>query len=473
MRSDVEAAESYLASLANPAIKWKPGKGSPLSAAARFRSSNVHAVELHWNIVKRCRHLVSVNQQLPKAAGQAVSTAKTSRTSGKAETVKGLICVHAVVDGGAEWIRIITKDQKRLLIEMAEGGWDWGSDGEANDNDDDNDSALYEDVATLRQTKEIIDVARSKWHNYRHPRIRIILTRVKEGQNEEIDRLIGKLRGIGGSDINVKVYCAESNWVTNKPPVPVDTAISNLLPQEEDVGETILLDTSVLIALVSDICHTKVAKMPWMERDLQTHIEDENKGNNFIPSLAASRLRGKKLICTKQAIAHFTDITRTIGSPTEVERARVLLEGVSANLQKLSIHHISDDLMLPLHVLPGEETALCAESLVRDGVLPEVALEVDKHLESVAGNRATHLYGWASGLTVVTSNRALTSKIVRTVEASLAEDYEGGPRICALPYNRALVTCGPSPDRARELQRRGIWAPGQTSNNETDHVSPS
>lgn len=462
IKTEREAAELFLAppedtdSSASRAIRLR---GDTRTAVSHFRSSNVYALEKQWDIIKRCHHVVSVNQQLARTSrlesdcqgGFQVVDAPAKTKTGKHPS---LLHIHAIVDGGAEWLRIISKDERKLLFEMTEGGWDWDA-GEADNEEEE--AALYEDIEILRSAKDLADAARANWYKYRHPRIRIILTRIREGQNKEIDRLLQALRRAGGDDITIHLHCAESDWVTNEGPMDIDTAIPNLLPKDDDFTETVILDSSVMIALVSDVSHGKVEKLPWHGGDVQGHIDDEANGINFFTCAAYPRLRGRKLVCTRQAMEQFQKIAQPMGSPTEVERARVLLEGGPRDFQKYSIHPVPDDLLLPVHVLPGEDEWLRADHLVRDGVLPPVATEVATHLVGVPGNMATHMYGWVSGLTVVTSNRILARKIVRVVEASLTGNYENGPRICALPYNRALATNGPGPKKARLLAQKGLW----------------
>lgn len=466
INTEKEAAEQFLEPSEPDEAGQSPQEttnGGAGFKVSRFRNgNNVYSLEKQWDIIKRCRHLVSVHQSLAK------TTRLESDCQGgfqvvdvpKAGVLKkpGVLHIHAVVDGGAEWLRIVSKSEKKLLLEMAEGGWDWDvGEGEEDDQDD---AALYEDIETLRTAKDLADAARENWCHYRHPKIRIIFTRIRQGQNTEVDRLIQKLRRVGGDDIVVDVHCAESDWVTNEGPMDIDAAIPNLLPRDGNLTETVLLDSSVMIALVSDVSHARVDKLPWHGGDVRGHIDDEAAGTNFFPCAAYPRLRGRKLVCTRQAMEQFQKIALPMGSPTEVERARVLFEGGPQDFQEYSVHTIPADFLLPVQVLPLEDSAWSpAADLVRDGVLPPVATEVEKHLISVIGNMATHMYGWVSGLTVVTSNRVLARKIVRVVEASLTGDYVNGPRICALPYNRALATNGPGPKKARKLAQLGLWPP--------------
>lgn len=429
-------------------------RGDSQTAQSRFGNSNVSSIQQHWGIIKHSRHVVSVHQQLRKTTQPQPDSLGGTEQVHFQKASKGCPLsssyVHAIVDGGAEWVRIIGKGEKKLLIEMAEGGWEWGL-----DEDEDEDASLYEDIETLRNVKELVDKARLNWFSYYHPRIRIILTRIRAGQNKELDRLLEKLRRVGGDDITVTIHCADSEWVTNEP--SIDTALSNMLPKHDDVAGTVVLDSSVMIGLVSDVSHTKVEKLPWHGGDVQGQIDDEQNGVNFLRSAAYPRLRGKKLVCTAQARDLFLKIVQPMGTPTEVERARILLEGGAGDLQEHSAHPVPDDLLLPVQVLPREDADLRAGDLVRDGVLPPIATEVDRHFRCGDANRSTHLYGWVAGLTVVTSNRMLARKIVRVVEASLTGEYENGPRVCVVPYNRALASNGPGPERRRQLAKKGLW----------------
>ncbi|KAI3397915.1 hypothetical protein diail_10084 [Diaporthe ilicicola] len=415
-------------------------------AGSRLRFTNLPAIERNWDTLKRCRDLISIEQSIPKVPKVEVKEngglIVHRNRRGQASHGTGMTFVHAVVDGGAEWLRIISKDEKRILIELAAGGWDW--DDEEEDTKQEDDSELFEDIPILRTAKELADTARKYWHDYHRPRIRILLNRIKEGQSKDMDRVVQKMRSAGGNDITVTVDCADAPWLSAKALPDIDTAFSRLVPIEDmsRFGSTVLLDTSVLIALISDISHGSVDVQPWHSQDCKAQIQDEANGINFLTLQAYPPLRGKRLVCTKEAREHFREITSTIASPSELERARLLYSDGPQDFQNLSIHTVPDDFMLPVQVL-SDGTDLRAQDLVQAGKLPEVAIKAETHLLGVPGNRTTHLYGWSSGMTVVTSNRSLAKRLVRMIENSLEEDYEDGPRICTLPYNRALATKGP------------------------------
>lgn len=446
VKHERKAALSFLDKETNGSAATTDGTVEARPAESRLRFSNLPAIERNWDTLKRCRDLVSVEQSIPKIPKVEVKDngglIVHRNRGGQASHGNGMIFVHAVVDGGAEWLRIISKDEKRVLLELAAGGWDW--DHEEGDTDEEDDSELFEDIPILRTAKELADTARKYWHDYHRPRIRILLSRIHEGQSKDMDRVIQKMRSTGGGDISVTVDCADSAWISAQTLPDIDTALSNLVPVEDPdrFGSTVLLDTSVLIALISDISHATVDTQPWHSQDCKAQIRDESDGTNFLTSQAYPPLRGRRLLCTKEAMEHFREITATIASPTELERARLLYSGGQKDFQELSIHPVPEDLKLPVQVLSGE-TDLRAQDLVQAGRLPEVAIKAETHLLNVPGNRTTHLYGWSSGVTVVTSNRSLAKRLVRMIENSLERDYEDGPKICTLPYNRALATKGP------------------------------
>lgn len=424
----------------------------------RLRCSNLPAMERNWNIVKRCHRLAFLEQTLtlPVEKGKPRKTQNPST-----ESVKSAY-VDASVDGGGEWLRIINIEERRLLHQMAEGAWDW--DAESDQGDDDASSSEDDDddddgISTIRMVKNLVGVARANWsRRFSHPRIHIVLPRLQEGQSRHIDKLLRKMRGLGGHDITIIVDCANSDFC-NSPVPAVDTAVSNLTADDlEYLGQTVILDISVLIGLASDTSHTNVEPQPWHKHDNTLQIQAELAGISFLRHNAYPYLRGRKLVCTRVAVEHFHQIVSNIASETEAKRAALVLEPLDDRdrkaqrtrlldeLQRSSIHPVPSDLMLPVQIIDDENATCTAQELVEHGQLPEVALHVDKECLTLPVNRGTFLYGWAAGLTVITTNGAMSRRLLRMVENSLTTNYEGGPRIWMLPFNRALVTKGPRKD---------------------------
>lgn len=464
INKDKTAADTFFRSLTDDSIKWT-------GTEERFRYSNVSATGQVWDIVKRCRHVTAFGSHLQVITDPEVKLGKRGKpmknqlsaavmNPGKSKRPSdSVVNLTAIVDGGAEWIKVISLNEHRLLDHMAEAGWDWDADDD-DEVDEQHEADLLEHLQVLRAASQLVEAAGNYWYKYKHPRVRFIFTRIREGQTNEIDRLIRKIRAVTAGYINVTFHFADSEWVVSESPIPFDKAIEKMLPQSDETTDTILLDTSVLISLISDITHKKMEPELWHETHALSQIGSEQKGCHFVDT-AYPRICGKKLVCTKAAADQFRKITNETGSEDELARMSLLFGGQRDDFQKLSVHPVPEDLKLPVQILAEEDSIQSPESLVKDGILPAVALEVNRHLRN---DPDTHLYGWVTGLTVVTGNRLLANTIVRVVEQSLREgndnrDYDDGPRICAMKMNRALGTRGPSPKKARKLKKQGQWPP--------------
>lgn len=97
------AAESYLASLDDGSTPWRG------NAEARFRSNNIPAVDQVWNIIKKCRHITSVQHRIQTSkvrsvnglgvVGQKAKPIKAKTSAGKKAIGEDGVWVNAVVDG--------------------------------------------------------------------------------------------------------------------------------------------------------------------------------------------------------------------------------------------------------------------------------------------------------------------------------------------------------------------------------------
>lgn len=458
-RSENNAALLALQTLASPS--FGPDEARKL---ARLRYSNLSAHERDWDAIKRCRWLRCISQSLMTPSASAKPKQLRKRITKKDDAVH----VDASVDGGAEWLRINNIDEKRLLYEMADSGWDWGADDDAafcvessggTSEDDDEDG-----ISLVRIVRSLVHTSRATWHNYKHPRIHLLLTRLEEGLNCETDRLFRLLRAMGGEDVVVVVDCANSAY--NKTPTPpLETALSNLLKEDlEGLTSTLVIDTSILIAIASDVSHSRVQVQAWHRGDLQAQIQEEAEGRSFLLTNAYPVLRSKKLVCTHLAAKHYMEIITTIGTETEKQRAALLLsanacdeksqyDNLLTEFQKLSIHPIPTDLRLPIEVLP-QNAETDTEAAISAGDLPAIARNVEEELLDLASNRATFMYGWRSGNTVVTSNNNLAKRMERLIESKRASEKEIGPRLWVFSFNRALSTKGKPHDFDMTTSRR-------------------
>lgn len=109
LKTEKDAAESFLASLADGDSSWKG------NAEARFRSSNIPALDQLWKILKtHCRHIISVRHHVvanPKVklghkddaaihkSRSKTGPGKAKQTADKKGKVEDGVHVNAVVDG--------------------------------------------------------------------------------------------------------------------------------------------------------------------------------------------------------------------------------------------------------------------------------------------------------------------------------------------------------------------------------------
>jgi hypothetical protein len=365
--------------------------------------------------------------------------------------------VDAVVSGGAEWLRIVGIGERRLLHEMAEMGWDWDASDESSDIDDD-------EAPMAGIVRQLVAAARANRHNYRPPRLHIVFTRVAEGSNSEIDRLIRKLRSMAKQGIEIQVDCSNSEFLTSPCP-PLEMALQNLLAEDlSDITPIVNLDCSILVALASDVTHSNIEIQPWHRRDVIFQIREEREVGSSLVKALYPKLRSRRLLCTAKAAARFWEIVDTIATATEAARAEIILpkagssgktsEELVDKLQTLSIHPVDPNLRLPIEVVeadaPDDTTTDIADDFTTDGHHLATDIEMrrlPRSAEFIASilsdlNRSIYYYGWLHQITTVTANNSLAKQIRLLVEEQRTNDDEAGPKIQVFPFTRALATKG-------------------------------
>jgi len=435
----------------------------------KLMSSNLSAHEAHWGAVKKCHGITSLSKW--------VSTLSRSlrREPDRARRRKDNVLVNAVVSDGAEWLRVVTTTQQRLLFEMAESGWDFGNESETEEapgaptpaprrgvqrhahrdpseivvgSDDDSDSG-GDDISILRIAGGLVRAARCNPcdHNYARPRVHLLLTRIVEGECGDVDVLLRRVRRLGHRhNVQLIVDCANSAFhLAEAPAFPA--CLPRLLPKDPvHLTPTINVDTSVLVALASDISHGRVTAEPWQNKSHVLEIRNENDRPGVVLSTILSKLAGRQLVCTREAAASLAKLVNIIGTPTERTRAALLLprdgtwDGEASTpisgLRELSIHPIPDDVRLPVRVLDEDWDMARIETAVRDGHLPPVALNVAP--EMTKPTVSVFSYGWVSGNMTITANGSAKRQIARLIDKyGMAED-ERGPNIWAMETCRSL-----------------------------------
>ncbi|KAJ9161568.1 hypothetical protein NKR19_g2171 [Coniochaeta hoffmannii] len=414
----------------------------------KLECSNVYSLETAWDVVKRCGGLEQLASRFslhpsvgpcPLCRSKAV---KKCPPKGKQDS-RSVVYVDAVVNGGAEWLRIMGIDERRLLHEMAEMGWDWGAEDETDDEDDGC------DVSVANVVRQLVAAARANRHEYRPPRLHLVFTRIAEGSNPEIDRLIRKLRAIPRQGVELQIDCADSQFLTAPPPL-LDAALQTLVAEDlSNITSTVNLDCSILVALASDVTHSDIDIQPWHRNDVVVQIREEAELGSSLVKALYPVLRSRRLVCTAKAAQRFWEIVDTIATEAEAARAEIILprsrspgkttEELVAELQALSAHPVDPDLRLPIGVVDhgvSEELVSAAEP----SRLPRSAEFVSPILSEL--NRDIYLYGWLQDITTMTANNSLAKQIRMLVEEQRTDDDEAGPKIWVFPFTRALATKG-------------------------------
>lgn len=450
VKTEHAAAERMLAQLRIPAPPEDDVTGSLETVehiCEKLECSNVRSLETVWDVVKRCSglELLAFKFSLHASAGPCplcmAKGKKKCPPKGRQDS-KSVVYVDAVVDGGAEWLRIFGIDQRRLLHEMAEMGWDWGG-GDQSDDDDDCDVPVVETV------RQLVAAAQANRHNYRHPRLHIVFTRIAEGSNSEIDRLLRKLRSLRRQGVEIQIDCSNSPFLATPPP-PLETALRNLVAEDlSNITHTVNLDCSILVALASDVTHTNIEIQRWHRNDLVVQIREEAELGSSLVKALYPVLRSRRLVCTAMAAQRFCEIVDTIATKAEASRAEILLpraggpsktsEYLVAELQALSAHPVDTDLRLPIEVVETDVTGVRAPAAEEWG-LPKSAESVSSVLSEL--NRDIYLYGWVHGIATMSANNSLAKQIRLLVEENRTNDDEAGPRIWVFPFTRALATKG-------------------------------
>ena len=320
---------------------------------------------------------------------------------------------------------------KRLLFDLAKQGWEVGS---SEDDEDDATDGVSEDdddrdVPLLKMTKELTSGAKYFRIRTRQPAIHLILPRIHLGLTAEIDKIIEDCRRCGA-----EIFC--SNDLQHVP--PIETAIETMAPDPiTTFSDTLNIDCTILLALVSEFSHAKVTKEPWFHTALQRQVEIEDN-ENLLPSLLYPALGGHKLVCTEEAAKRMSEIVDTIGTPSEKARASILMgadtaktqEQLIEEMQQWSAYTVIPNWQLPISVVDQNENDYQSN-------LSQEAQAASKSMTAI--NRSVFMYGWTSNQTTITSNRTVVKRIEDDLEKFDNLDDSVWPKIWLCPTARSLV----------------------------------
>jgi uncharacterized protein DUF1308 len=361
---------------------------------------------------------------------------------------------HIIADGGLLWIKLSTLTEKRLLTEMAAKGW-WSTSQSDSENDDGNDGDIEmrspksdddDDLNLIKAAKELLARAKeSRPIRYRSPRITFVLTRIQPGSCAEIDQLLCTIR-----DMGITVQTA-ADIPRSSPPLTPELLKQMAFDESTLVTPTLNLDCTILLALASDMSHAREIDPAWEPRLPAKQVRSERE-EVLVTSVLWPVMRGRELVCTREAARRMREITEEIGMVGEKARMEILLgdgpnlavqgedEGVKRReaFQKWTEYEVPGDWRLPVRI--------CESVGADDGRLPHIARKVAVDMSEL--NRSVCLFGWAEGFTTITGNRM----VVRTIEKIVVKERESeevmGPDLFVSWNSRSLV--------AKEKERRDV-----------------
>lgn len=419
------------------------------SANHIVRSSNLPFLENVWANAKASKDLTALQKRMyydplgPDGEAAPKKAVQNGRQRGKQRRLKAAsTVVDVVADGGLSWTKISLVTNTRLLFDLAKQGWECGASSEEDEEYLDSFADEDRDVPILKTAKELASASAAMRIKTRHPNVTLVLPRIILGVQDEVDRVIEDCRAAG-----VVVRCAE-----DKPTAPeVKEAASSMVPDPfACFTDTLNIDCTILLAIVSEFSHAKVSKEPWFHKALKRQVEIEDN-ENLLPSMLYPAMASRKLTCTKEAAQRMREIVDTIGTASEKARTAILMgddveasqEHLIAEMQQWSAYEVPSAWQLPIRVVDQDENGCQAN-------LPTEAAHVIREQTDI--NRSVFLYGWAAQITTITSNRT----VVKQLESELGQyiDLADGvwPKIWLCPTARSLVG-----REKRGVKKEGVW----------------
>lgn len=443
-----------------------------------LRSSNLPFLEAVWNTAKRSQAVTGFSKRMywepdtrkaqPSTNGQSLNGDDQENhpikqtQHNQPQRRRHFATVDIVASAGAEWIKISSISESRLIFELAGQGWHEDDSLDDSDNDSDTaslasnssaDSTGTSGISIVRMAKNLARAARTTRVRYKHPRVRFILPKISPGRNPQIDVLLAAVRATGAI-----LETAESYSATISTPIPVADALPSMISTPFDsFSATLNIDCTILLALVSDLSHTRsVTPEPWFHKAMRRQIERE-ESENLLPQVLYPAMGGRKLVCTGEAAQRMREIVETIGTDAEKERTRFLLGDGFANeldgearysvafkgMEKLSQHAVPPDWKIPVNIIDTDEDAALVAATTQP---PSLASKISPHLTPI--NRSIFLFGWRLSHTTITSNRTVARQIERLVEEELDRegarvdkdgDGEVGPDVWVCTCSRSLI----------------------------------
>ncbi|KAI1277525.1 hypothetical protein F5Y07DRAFT_88884 [Xylaria sp. FL0933] len=411
-------------------------------AAHRISSSNLPYLHAVWNTAKTSKNIVKLRHPVFSgpfkrrilAPGIRIKDVMSQGGSEPKRNQDGRSArIDIICDGGLSWYKVSTITNRRLLFDMAKEAVYCG---DSDDSDSTDGTAQdFSDIPLVKLARSLKMIAQGHQIRNSSPNLGLVLPRILEGEHAEIDKIIRFCR-----DMGVSMICG------NKMSLPLTLTrdlLHEMVPSpERNITPELNIDTSVLVALTSDISHLQVVKQDWFGQSQKDHIDLEMT-DPLTPQLCAL-LGHRTLVCTREAARSLARIVHTMGTAAENLRAHLLLtpddsitrEQRVDEFRGLSTHgsSIPSCLQLPIRILDSINKP-------DDGDWQtHLDVSVQEKLNDLAQpGRSVFSSGWARGITTITCNVLAVKQLERKLEEIPSLDASKWPSIWAFSSSRPLI----------------------------------
>ncbi|KAI1367061.1 hypothetical protein F5Y08DRAFT_349970 [Xylaria arbuscula] len=411
-------------------------------SAHRISSSNLPYLHAVWCTAKNSRNIVKLRHPVFSgpfkhrilAPGIRIKDIMSQGGSEPKRNQDGRsVRIDVICDGGLSWYKVSTITNRRLLFDMAKEALYCG---DSDDSDSSNGASQdFSDVPLVKMARNLKSIAEGHQIRNSTPALCLVLPRIVEGEHVEIDKIISFCR-----DMGVRVSCGNRL----PPPSPLsDDMLHEMVPSpKRNITSHLNIDTSVLVALTSDISHFQVVPQSWFGQSQKDHIELETH-DPLTPQLC-SLLGSHPLVCTREAASSLARIVHTMGTATENARAHLLFtpddsitpEQRIEKFRALSIHRssIPSSLRLPIQISDFDTNSK------ENGYHAQSNVPTQEKLNSLAQpGRSVFSSGWSQGLTTITCNVLAVKQLERKLEEVPSLAASEWPSIWAFSSSRPLV----------------------------------
>jgi hypothetical protein len=179
--------------------------------------------------------------------------------------------------------------------------------------------------------------------------------------------------------------------------------------------------------------------MDWYPKEVRMQIKEE-ENEKLLPTHLYPAIGSHPMVCTQEAADQMNLIVNTLATDAEHLRANLLLgqndnqnsspSDLTRAWAELSEHPIPDGFQLPIRVVSSNMPEIMSR-------LPPIAEKIGEELSPL--NKAIFFYGWAEGLTTLSSNRARARQMEHIINQQGLEDGQAGPHLWLCGESRSLI----------------------------------